>query len=89
MGNDGGKDIEDDVKLKNRNMVLNFGEKGDDDDSENLKGAQWQPSSGSGNSTPHGNMMNLNKDLASFGQKKENVTTTTMPTNFEFELDQK
>jgi hypothetical protein len=30
--------VEDDVKLKNRNMVLNFGEKGEDDEQENLKG---------------------------------------------------
>jgi hypothetical protein len=46
---------DDDIKLKNRNIVLNFGEKGDEDEQEPAK-EQWEPSNGSGNSTPHGNM---------------------------------
>jgi len=44
---------EDDIKLNNRTMVLNFGEKQEEEETENLS-KQWMPSSGSGNSTPHG-----------------------------------
>lgn len=60
---------EDDYKLKNRNMVLNFGEKGDEEEGETK---QWQPSSGSsgsGNSTPHGQNL-IGKDI-NFDQPNE------------------
>ncbi len=40
----------DDVRLKNRHMVLNFGEQQDEEEEEGMK----MSSQLSGNSTPHG-----------------------------------
>jgi hypothetical protein len=53
---------DDDIKLKNRNIVLNFGEKGDDDEQEQVK-EKWEPSVGSGNSTPLGGQNNKGGEL--------------------------